>query len=185
LLSQWGLTSRRRFRFRELSLGARRRLAIVISTLRDPTYFLMDEPFNGLDPQALVEIRSWIKQAGPRGKGVIVSSHNLAELQGMCTRVVVLHLGKVKGVLPIASPDSDRSQRLVVSLREVRPGVVNLLDRFGEVHVDGRTIVISGSSIDPGEVNSVLVREGYVVVSLTSRAPLLEEDFLEMVREVS
>ncbi len=79
---------------RNLSKGYRQRLGFAQALIGDPKVLILDEPTVGLDPSQIIEIRELIRQAG-KASAVIISSHVLSEIQAMCTRVVVLHYGRV------------------------------------------------------------------------------------------
>jgi ABC-type multidrug transport system ATPase subunit len=79
---------------RALSHGAAKRVALSQALLGDPALLLLDEPTAGLDPRAAAEVRALI--AGLRGqRTVVISSHNLSELERLCDAVTVLDHGKV------------------------------------------------------------------------------------------
>lgn len=78
------------------SLGMRQKLAILYTMIGNPDLFVYDEPLNGLDPLTKVEIRNLIKSiAVKRQASVLISSHDLAELQHMCDRVIFLDHGTI------------------------------------------------------------------------------------------
>lgn len=79
---------------RNLSRGYRQRLGFAQALVGDPKVVILDEPTTGLDPSQVVEIRKLIR-ALRKASTVIISSHVLSEIQAMCTRVVVLHQGRV------------------------------------------------------------------------------------------
>ncbi len=74
----------------ELSKGYRQRVGLAQASLDDPPIMLLDEPTNGLDPNQIVEIRNLIKEIG-KTKTVMVSSHNLSEVEASCSRIVIIN----------------------------------------------------------------------------------------------
>lgn len=79
---------------RNLSKGYRQRLGFAQALIGDPKVLILDEPTAGLDPSQIVEIRALIRDAR-RKSAVMMSSHILSEIQAVCTRVVVLHEGRI------------------------------------------------------------------------------------------
>lgn len=79
---------------RSLSKGYRQRVGLAQAMIHDPKLLILDEPTSGLDPNQIVEIRELIKRIG-KEKTVILSTHNLAEVQVTCNRVLIIHRGKL------------------------------------------------------------------------------------------
>lgn len=77
-----------------LSKGYRQRVGLAQALIHDPEILVLDEPTSGLDPNQIVEMRNLIKEIGKR-KTVILSTHNLAEVQASATRVLIIHRGKI------------------------------------------------------------------------------------------
>ena len=77
------------------SLGMRQRLGIAAAMLGDPPVLIMDEPFNGMDPEGIIWMRSFLRELAAEGRAVLVSSHLLSELPDVAQRVVVLGRGRV------------------------------------------------------------------------------------------
>jgi ABC-2 type transport system ATP-binding protein len=185
LLREWGMEEFGRKRFRELSLGYKRRLAVVVASLTGPRYFLLDEPFNGLDPVAMVQFRKWIMSAKHDGRGIILSSHVLREVQALCDRIAVIHHGRIISTMTADELASSVHKEVTVVLDREDAGARVLLERFGAVTLSGNTVTIRGVEIDPGAVNASLVKAGYVVQRLTTGESDLEEYFLRVVGETS
>ncbi|MCC6877521.1 MAG: ABC transporter ATP-binding protein [Sandaracinaceae bacterium] len=80
---------------RALSKGMKQRLAIARTLLHDPKVLVLDEPANGLDPRARIEMRELIEELRGLGKTILLSSHILTELSDMCTSVAILEKGKL------------------------------------------------------------------------------------------
>ena len=78
-----------------LSKGMKQRVSLARALVHDPELLIMDEPANGLDPRARIELRELVKVLGEQGKAVLVSSHILTELAEMCTSVVIIEKGRL------------------------------------------------------------------------------------------
>jgi lipopolysaccharide export system ATP-binding protein len=78
-----------------LSGGERRRVEIARSLVLEPAFLLLDEPFAGIDPLAVIDIQNIIFQLKKRGIGILISDHNVRETLGVCDRAYILSQGKV------------------------------------------------------------------------------------------
>ncbi len=81
-----------------LSHGMKQRVAIARTLLHDPAVLIMDEPTNGLDPQARIEIRQLLMQLAERGKTLLVTSHVLPELARICHRAAIITRGRLRAI---------------------------------------------------------------------------------------
>ncbi len=88
-----------------LSKGYRQRVGLAQALIHDPEILILDEPTSGLDPKQIIEIRNLINDIG-RVKTVILSTHNLAEVQVVSTRVLIIHRGKI-----VADSPTDQIQK--------------------------------------------------------------------------
>lgn len=95
LLDEFSISHLRRSPATALSGGERRRVEIARALATDPKFILLDEPFAGIDPIAVNEIRSLVSQLKNRGLGVIITDHNVRETLGITDRSYVLHDGKI------------------------------------------------------------------------------------------
>ncbi|HLW00007.1 MAG TPA: ABC transporter ATP-binding protein [Ktedonobacterales bacterium] len=90
-----GLAGRQKDRVRTYSLGMKQRLGVGMALLNNPDLLILDEPANGLDPAGIVEMRDLLHRLAAEGKAVFLSSHLLSEVQQICSRVAIIHLGKL------------------------------------------------------------------------------------------
>ncbi len=90
-----GLGSLRDRLTKDLSKGMNQRVALARALIHDPALLILDEPADGLDPRARIELRELLKVLAAQGKGILISSHILTELGEMCERCLVLQRGKV------------------------------------------------------------------------------------------
>lgn len=95
LLSEFSITHLRRTPALALSGGERRRVEIARCLAAEPKYLLLDEPFAGVDPIAVGDIRALVTQLKDRGIGVLITDHNVRETLGIVDRAYILHDGKV------------------------------------------------------------------------------------------
>ncbi|SEA25331.1 lipopolysaccharide export system ATP-binding protein [Desulfuromusa kysingii] len=78
-----------------LSGGERRRVEIARSLVLDPAFLLLDEPFAGIDPIAVIDIQNIISDLKERGIGILISDHNVRETLGVCDQAYILNQGKL------------------------------------------------------------------------------------------
>ena len=90
-----GLESRIHDKVSKYSLGMRQRLGIAIALLHQPNLLVLDEPTNGLDPEGIKDLRVLLKRLAKSGVGILISSHNLSELESFCTRVCIISDGVI------------------------------------------------------------------------------------------
>lgn len=102
VLALVGLEERQRDKVQNYSLGMKQRLGIAVALLHDPALLILDEPTNGLDPAGIAEMRDFLHRLSAAGKTVFISSHLLAEIQQMCSRVAIIHRGKLMAETSIA-----------------------------------------------------------------------------------
>ncbi|HVB76494.1 MAG TPA: ABC transporter ATP-binding protein [Candidatus Nitrosotalea sp.] len=95
VLEMVGLSGRDRDRVSGYSLGMKQRLGLGVALLHDPDLLILDEPANGLDPAGIREMREMLLGLAAAGKTVFVSSHVLAEVQQTCSRVAIIHRGRL------------------------------------------------------------------------------------------
>ena len=95
LLAELGLTRLAGARADALSGGERRRLEITRALVVSPSFMLLDEPFAGIDPIAVVDIQTIVTQLKNRGIGVLITDHNVRETLGICDRAYIVNDGEV------------------------------------------------------------------------------------------
>jgi lipopolysaccharide export system ATP-binding protein len=95
LLAELGIQRLARSRAGDLSGGERRRLEISRALATDPSFMLLDEPFAGIDPLAVIDIKGIIRHLKSKGIGVLISDHNVRETLEVCDRAYILSDGTV------------------------------------------------------------------------------------------
>lgn len=95
-LARVGLQSAARRPFKAYSMGMKQRLALAQAMLGDPELLIIDEPMNGLDPGGVVEMRALMAALAADGHTILVSSHQLREVEVICSRVIILNRGRIR-----------------------------------------------------------------------------------------
>src|SRR5207245_7723326 len=113
-----------------LSHGMKQRVAIARTLLHDPEVLILDEPANGLDPQARIAMRQLLLDLADQGKTLLVTSHILPELARICHRVAIITRGRLQAFGTL--------EQIARQFSQVRPMEVQLtsaeqLDQVGEV----------------------------------------------------
>jgi ABC-2 type transport system ATP-binding protein len=170
VLEQVGLAGVGRRPVKAYSLGMRQRLGLAGALLRRPELLVLDEPTNGLDPQGITEVRQLLLDLHRGGTTVFLSSHLLAEVEQLCSRVGVLDRGRLVLQDELATLTAPTGATVVHTPTPDR--VRALLD--GRVTaVEGQRVLVLGA--DPAEVNARLVAAGIAVTGLALERPTLEQ----------
>lgn len=107
VLKQTNLTKEADKLSSKLSLGNKQRLALALAIFRDPELLILDEPTNGLDPLGIIETRNLLEELHLEGRTIIYSSHNLSELEKICTNICIIKDGTIAWQGPITDIHSD------------------------------------------------------------------------------
>lgn len=181
-----GLEKAMKKRVKAYSLGMRQRLGIAQALLHRPSILILDEPTNGLDPAGIREMRDYLKRiAAEEGIAVLVSSHLLAEMELMCSRVVVIQEGKFVTERALGEPVEKTEERVNVTFRvgDVEAAKTRLI-RMEEIRLLGMspernevTVAVRDSYIP--RVVSALGSEGIAIYRIEEVKQSLEDEFLK------
>jgi ABC-2 type transport system ATP-binding protein len=105
VVAQSGLQAVIRRKAGGYSLGMRQRLGIAAALLGDPPVLMLDEPFNGMDPEGIIWMRGFLRSLAAQGRAVLVSSHLMGELQDTADHLVVVGRGRATEVLSAAGAE--------------------------------------------------------------------------------
>jgi len=170
---------------RTYSQGMRQRLAIAQAMLGRPDLLVLDEPTNGLDPPQIKQVREVVQRIAATGRTVLVSSHQLAEVEQTCSHVAVMSRGKVVAAGTLAEVLSgDGLVRLeVASVQDALP-VVRAVPGVRSVDVVDNGLVVDLDGAPRSALVAALVEHGVAVEGLSSRRRL-EDVFLELLGQGS
>lgn len=188
LLSLVDLADRSDDRPRGYSLGMRQRLGIAITLVGQPDLVILDEPGNGLDPAGIIEIRQLVGRLTETGTTVLVSSHQLAEIQQVCDQLIILANGRTVAqgtTSEILCARSQHTFHVTVDDRETKPAA-DALHAAGLVVTEriGTTLVIEPPpEISGRDLNRLLAATEIYASSINQPAASLEDAFLDLVQQ--
>ena len=181
VLDRVGLAERADDLVKTYSLGMRQRLGLAAALLKDPALLILDEPANGMDPAGIREIRLLLRELAAEGRTVLVSSHQLAEVQLTCDSVAIIDRGRTVAAGPVDEVLRLRgSTGLRVRVDDPRRGEA-VLSRagFDVSTVDGHLRVAAPATAG-ADVTRALAAEGQWVSELRVEETSLEDLFLDI-----
>lgn len=179
LLDFVGLSSDANRKIDQYSKGMRQRLALAAALLGDPPLLLLDEPLDGLDPAGQIAFRARLREIADSGQTVVVSSHDLADIEALADYVVVLNHGKLVTEGPLEPLLAGGATRVVAADLERAEGVLRVAG-IGVLLEDGFLIV---EEDDGSEVVRVLAGAGIYPSEIRPVRSTLESVFLGMTAE--
>jgi ABC-2 type transport system ATP-binding protein len=178
-----GLDSASRRRAGGFSLGMRQRLGLAAAMLGDPPVLMLDEPFNGLDPEGIYWIRTFLRNLAAQGRTVLVSSHLMSELEDTADHLVVVGRGRVIADTSVAALITAASDGRVTLRTTARAEATAVLTQAGATvtTVGPDELIISDLS---AERTVVLLTENAIGFSeISAHRASLEEAYMELTRE--
>ena len=157
------------------SLGMRQRLGLAAALLRGPRLLVLDEPTNGLDPRGIAEIRDLLIELNQAGTTVFLSSHLLAEVDQLCTRVGIVDRGRL-----VLQDELDAVRKPTGRVIVHSPDAAEIVGQLdGQVTGrDGPRVTVRHD--DPAELNATLVGKGFRIEQLNVERRTLEQVVFEV-----
>lgn len=182
VLEMVGLSDAQNRVVRSYSLGMKGRLSLAAALLNDPEWLVLDEPTNGLDPQGIREVRDFIKGLPNMGITVLLSSHNLAEIEQIATHVGIVAAGKMQfeGALEELQAQSQASVTVAVDQPETALLELARLGVNAEKTPSGLRFFDTAKA---ALVNKMLVGAGLEVSELRQQRDSLEDLFLRLTQQ--
>jgi ABC-2 type transport system ATP-binding protein len=182
VVAQSGLQAVIRRKAGGYSLGMRQRLGIAAALLGDPPVLMLDEPFNGMDPEGIVWMRGFLRSLAAQGRAVLVSSHLMGELQDTADHLVVAGRGRVIADASVAELIATASGGRV-SVATTAPGrATEVLSAAGaQVAAGPGPLIITG--LEAERVVALLSRNAVPFSEVSAHRATLEDAYLELTRD--
>ncbi len=180
LLTMVGLRDDAKRRIDQYSKGMRQRLALAAALLGDPKLLILDEPLDGLDPAGQMAFRALLRDLADRGRSVVVSSHDMADIEALADYVIVINRGKLvtQGALEEMLGGGDT--RVVTTRVSEAETVLRSAGIEFETHTDSLTV----HEPDGSRIIELLAGAGIYPQQVSPARSSLESVFLGMTNEV-
>lgn len=179
LLTLVGLEETHNKKVKHFSMGMKQRLAIAQALLRSPRMLILDEPFNGLDPNGFQDFMNLLEDLNKSGITILISSHLLNELEQLSDHFILLHQGNIE--LDISKENLLASKKRVAFTLENKPTKA-VLDYFKELHIDSlesNKVIVHLDKNGVASVVQKLVKLGNVPIEVETLT-ILQEKYLEI-----
>jgi ABC-2 type transport system ATP-binding protein len=184
VVEQAGLGTAIRRKAGGYSLGMRQRLGIAAALLGDPSVLMLDEPFNGMDPERIVWMRGFLRSLAAQGRAVLVSSHLMGELQDTADQLVVVGRGKVIADTSVADLIATASGDRVTLRTTERTPAMTVLARVGATVAATGPATLTVSGLPAQRVVALLGESGVPFSEVSAHRASLEEAYMELTRGV-
>ncbi|WGS65469.1 ABC transporter ATP-binding protein [Marinitoga aeolica] len=181
LIDRWKLTEKKKTLVKKLSAGMRQKIAILNSLSHDPELVIMDEPTSNLDPEARRDIVDFLKGFKGTDKSLIITSHDLFDIERICTRIIFLRKGKiiVDGTLKEMKKALKIEDKVKIIVSQKIP---EKIIRENNINIsDEKTTIIPEEKVD--EILEIFRKEGIDVKRIEDEKTTLEDMYISIVRE--
>ena len=178
-----GLDNRLKDKVSTYSLGMRQRLGIAEAIINDPELLILDEPTNGLDIEGTIEMRNLIKSLSNQGIAILISSHNLTEIDNLCNRIIAIKNGKM-----VTDETIDKFKQIsnessyIFELNNI-DNLDKILQNYKFEKIDKNKIRVYISKENVSEITQKLLTNNYQVYSVKEEQFTSEEAFIKKVGE--
>ncbi|MFE4964569.1 ATP-binding cassette domain-containing protein [Streptomyces sp. NPDC056660] len=165
------------------SLGMRQRLGIGAALLGDPPAIMLDEPFNGLDPEGFRWMRGFLASLAGQGRAVLVSSHLMGELQDTADHVIVVGRGRVVADMSVRELLESVSRGQVTLRTSERTRAMTVLARSGATVSSSGPDTVTVTGLAAENVVSLLAGHDVPFAEVAAHRASLEEAYMELTRD--
>jgi ABC-type multidrug transport system ATPase subunit len=177
-----GLQGREKDHVSGFSHGMRQRLGIAQTLLHQPELIVLDEPTTGLDPQGIIDMRNLIlRLKNEQKKTIILSSHNLSEVELICNRMVIIHKGKsiVEGEVHTLLNEEEQIIRLQTAVGSMQALLALLQTHGTAIQINDNSIEMSISREKIPGLNAQIVQAGIPLFAIEAKRKL-EDYFIHL-----
>jgi ABC-2 type transport system ATP-binding protein len=179
LMDRFDLLEHRKKKVKELSKGMQQKAQIISTVIHDPELVIVDEPFSGLDPINSQLVRDLMEDLRNRGKTIVMSTHQMGQVEELCDRLMLINRGKV-----VLYGELDEIRRrfstgaVLVHTKEPLPEIAGVLDQEAE---DGMVRLRLDETTTPRDVLKALLAHDVGIEKYEIAMPSLNEIFIEVV----
>lgn len=171
-----GLENRIYDKVSKYSLGMRQRLGIAISLVHSPNLLILDEPTNGLDPEGIKELRELLKNLAKKGMAILISSHNLSELESFCNKVCIISKGEIIEENTISKIKQIDENRYILKVNDT--SILEELLSENDKILDHEYLEVIKDEKEIAEFIRILVNHKIDIFEVKREALTLEEAFI-------
>ena len=190
ILKQVGLADRTKDKVATYSKGMRQRLALARAISPNPEVLVLDEPTAGVDPTGQIEIRQlMLDMINKEGKTILLSSHNLDEVQRICNRIALIHQGQIRlyGALEQFKRDMGQGGLVIETTGTVSSEILAELQKIPEVSVreqkENNLILNVGKNVETSAIITLFAARGVKIEQVKRQEASLEEMYTAIVKE--
>jgi ABC-2 type transport system ATP-binding protein len=183
VIEQAGLQAVARRKAGGFSLGMRQRLGIAAALLGDPPVLMMDEPFNGMDPEGIVWMRGFLRALAAEGRAVLVSSHLMSELEDTADHLVVAGRGAVIADASVADLITAASGDRVQLRTSARTEAMTVLAHAGATVAATGPDTLTVSALSAERIVAALTDARVPFAEVSAHRASLEEAYMELTRD--
>lgn len=187
-----GLTQERNVTTGKFSRGMRQRLGIADVLIKQPRLVILDEPTSGLDPMGINQLLDLIAGLPGKGTSVLLSSHQLHQVQRVCHRVGILSQGKmvVEGGIDELGREAMGGGRYLIEVETAEPGpglpdIIKKIAGVEKVEVDGVLMKISAASDLRSQISRAIIDGGALLVQMKVHEFSLDDIYMKYFKEES
>lgn len=134
LINRWDLNKQLNKKVKTYSLGTKQKLGLIITFILDRDYLIIDEPTNGMDDDSRRAFFEYIKYLQDKGKSILLSSHNLNEINEVCDRIIKIKNGVIE--------DDDYDFSKIVTIKVDNIDKFNLESKFNIISIDKNNVKV-------------------------------------------
>ena len=190
MLEKVGLTGAENRKINGYSRGMLQKLSFVRALLPDPDMLFLDEPISGLDPIGIKQIRDLILEENREGRTIFISSHMLSEMEKICHRLAIIHMGTLlaEDTMDALLLRISKEKEIVIELESVPEGLMGDLKSLefvlgGEVEEKKVTVKVPKEGDYRKSLSEFLIKKNLVPLSLNLKSFSLEEAFVNITQE--
>jgi ABC-2 type transport system ATP-binding protein len=192
VIAEAGLESKRDTLIHGLSRGMKQRLGIARAMIHRPKVLLLDEPASGLDPKARIELRNLLRSVRDAGATILISSHILTELEGLCTSIGIMEKGRLVRSGKLEEVISAGLQSRQIKLQWLGDGVsqvqalLTTIPAVSEIEIKPNASAteadfrFNGTEADQAQLLAQLIAQGIRVTSFREVRQTVEEMYMKL-----